>query len=279
MAGQAAIAVGLTILPKAEGGGTIQILPQAAREPKFGRLQVTWSPLSNLLDEHGPAVLGGMAHNQREQRLMVRIGREWTVEMEPCATSSVRAPEARGAHGSPAGLLFDYLTSIVQMRMSLAMQAVAARQLLDLLAFCLNPDRDEQIVPGMQSASRFAAVKCLIHARLGDRALSAGRLGQLLGVAPGQVRRLFAPLGGVGPYIEDCRLFQARRALYEHPDISVDRVARDCGFGSVTTFRRKFRNRFGISPRHGGVNAGQDGDCGADFSTGCVIEPGGANRP
>jgi transcriptional regulator GlxA family with amidase domain len=48
-------------------------------------------------------------------------------------------------------------------------------------------------------------------------------------------------------YVEAARLERARMAL-EAGDTSVDRVAREAGFGTVETMRRAFQRRLGVSP-------------------------------
>lgn len=49
-------------------------------------------------------------------------------------------------------------------------------------------------------------------------------------------------------YIRDLRLEYAFRMLADNPDYTINQVAKECGFFSADTFRRGFKDKFGISP-------------------------------
>ena len=49
-------------------------------------------------------------------------------------------------------------------------------------------------------------------------------------------------------YIRRMQLEEARRMLDNHPELTIEAVAADCGFGTSSTFYRLFRKRYGISP-------------------------------
>ena len=49
-------------------------------------------------------------------------------------------------------------------------------------------------------------------------------------------------------YIRELQLEEARRLLDNHPELTVETIAFECGFKSPATFYRHFRKHYGISP-------------------------------
>lgn len=45
------------------------------------------------------------------------------------------------------------------------------------------------------------------------------------------------------------RMAYAERLMYDHPELPLSHVAHGAGFGSTTTFRKAFVERFGMKPR------------------------------
>ena len=82
-----------------------------------------------------------------------------------------------------------------------------------------------------------------------DRNLSVPVLAERAFMSPRNFARVFQREVGLTPaaYVEAVRLERARIAL-ESGDAQVDEIARECGFGTVETFRRTFARRLGVSP-------------------------------
>jgi transcriptional regulator GlxA family with amidase domain len=68
-------------------------------------------------------------------------------------------------------------------------------------------------------------------------------------VSERHLARLFRNETGttIAQHVEHVRVEEARRLL-ESADVSLDVVARRCGFGTVETFHRAFKRRTGITP-------------------------------
>ena len=79
--------------------------------------------------------------------------------------------------------------------------------------------------------------------------LSIPKLAQLTNLSERHFSRLFKAEVGVGPgeHVEALRLESACR-LIESTHLTVEQVARTCGFGTVETMNRAFRRRLGTTP-------------------------------
>ena len=92
-----------------------------------------------------------------------------------------------------------------------------------------------------------------IEGALRDRRLS--RTG-LIGISKRHLHLLFEPTGtSVARTILARRLQKAHRLLTSATSRSVTDIAFDCGFGSLPTFYRAFRQAYGISPGDLRINA------------------------
>ncbi len=80
--------------------------------------------------------------------------------------------------------------------------------------------------------------------------LSVPRLAERAGMSERTFARVFRAETGVTPaeFVERARTDAARQAL-EHTGDGVDRIAHDCGFGSMERMRRTFIRRLGVGPK------------------------------
>ncbi|MDF5752638.1 GlxA family transcriptional regulator [Spongiactinospora sp. TRM90649] len=91
-------------------------------------------------------------------------------------------------------------------------------------------------------------VQAWIADNLAER-LTVPRLAARAGMSERTFTRVFATEVGSTPaaYVEATRVETARRLL-ETTDATVERIARDCGFGTPETMYRCFRRTLGVSP-------------------------------
>jgi AraC-like DNA-binding protein len=92
-------------------------------------------------------------------------------------------------------------------------------------------------------------VRQFIEDRLGQPGLSPDHIARACAVSRATLYRLFEPLGGVAAYVRRQRLLRAKRDL---ASIALDgqtisAIARRNGFIDDASFRRAFRQAFGVS--------------------------------
>lgn len=88
----------------------------------------------------------------------------------------------------------------------------------------------------------------LIDQRLDEADLDGRAIARELGISLRFVHLIFASAGHTpNDYILERRLEHAARALRENADLSVTAVALGAGFGDLSHFCRRFRQRFGVS--------------------------------
>ncbi|MFI7097806.1 GlxA family transcriptional regulator [Streptomyces sp. NPDC050161] len=104
-------------------------------------------------------------------------------------------------------------------------------------------------LPPESDGASLAATRSWALDRLGEP-LSVALLAGHASVSPRTFARRFVTETGVTPlqWLLAARLNRARELL-EHSDLSVDRVADQCGLGSPSNLRRHFRRLLGTSPR------------------------------
>jgi AraC-like DNA-binding protein len=93
-------------------------------------------------------------------------------------------------------------------------------------------------------------VRRFLSDRSADHTLTADSIAARFGISRRRLYSLLEPQGGVAAYLREQRLQQARAMLRdpERRTISVEDVARNCGFAWRTNFARTFRQRFGVTP-------------------------------
>ncbi|GAB3622827.1 DJ-1/PfpI family protein [Mariniluteicoccus endophyticus] len=128
---------------------------------------------------------------------------------------------------------------------------VALRVARQLVMYLKRPGGQSQFsVPltRLGTTRRIEELRHHILTHLTD-ALTVPELAAVAHVGERQLTRLFRSELGVTPhaYVEALRVEHARRLL-ETGDDTLDRVAAQCGFGSVDTFLRAFRRRVGSTP-------------------------------
>ena len=162
----------------------------------------------------------------------------------------------RGAAGT---LLREYLRALAPRlaAMSVAEAREVEQATLHLVAAALAPSavglaRDAPAV----AAGLLATARERIEARLADPTLSPDSLAAELGLSRASLYRLFAPMGGVGAFIQGRRLARVRARLADpRPLRRLADIAFGCGFASESHFSRAFRSRFGQTPREARAEA------------------------
>jgi AraC-like DNA-binding protein len=131
---------------------------------------------------------------------------------------------------------------------------LSVRHVQDLLALAIGPTAsfaDTARTRGLRAA-RLKLAKSHIVAHSHRRDLSVGSVAASLGVTPRYVQRLFEAEGTTfSEYLIGQRLARAHRLLSDtdaaHSAISA--IAYDVGFGDLSYFNRRFRRRYGMTPR------------------------------
>lgn len=100
-----------------------------------------------------------------------------------------------------------------------------------------------------REAAGFEEAKALIRARLSDPELSNALLARELGMSEVAFRKRFVRETLISPkqFILSQRLHRAK-LLLATPSHSVTAVAKECGFSSVYSFCRAFRQKLGLTP-------------------------------
>lgn len=95
-----------------------------------------------------------------------------------------------------------------------------------------------------------ASARALIERRLSDPDLSPDQLRAELGISRSLLYQVFEPLGGVGKFIQTCRLDHAFDAILraDSDGKTLSEIGFSHGFRSDAHFSRLFRSRFSIPP-------------------------------
>lgn len=132
------------------------------------------------------------------------------------------------------------------------MEAVVATHIRDLAALVVGANRDgaEQVQSGGVMAARFQAARHFVAENLLDPGLSEETVAKALGISARYVKKLFAREAGFHSYLNGQRLDLAYSLLTNplHVRTKVIDIAFRCGFSSLSTFNRGFKDRHGRSP-------------------------------
>lgn len=136
---------------------------------------------------------------------------------------------------------------------SIVVQRLATQHVHDLLALSLGCAADVRMAAndGGLRAARLRAAKALVRRHLTEPALSAQFVARQLQISARSVQRLFEAEGTrFSDFVIAERLASAYRLLAEtgRRNESIANVALNCGFGDVSYFNRKFRDRYHATP-------------------------------
>jgi AraC-like DNA-binding protein len=129
----------------------------------------------------------------------------------------------------------------------------AARHIHDLLALAIGASREteHEVLPRSLGLARLREAKAYIEAHLLHGRLGVAEVAAHLGVTPRYVQQLFERDGtSFSRYVLEQRLLCAYRLL-RNPCVrqrDITQVALDAGFGDLSYFNRRFRERFGTTP-------------------------------
>jgi transcriptional regulator GlxA family with amidase domain len=149
----------------------------------------------------------------------------------------------------------DIALALVEQDLDAATARAIARQ---LVVFVQRPGGQRQFSAQL-AAQRPAreplrAVQSFIADAVGadggaDADLSVPSLAARAGMSERHFARVFRAETGASPgaYVESVRVESARRLL-ETTELSLDRIARSCGFGTVATMHRAFRRAVQVTP-------------------------------
>ena len=131
---------------------------------------------------------------------------------------------------------------------------LSVRHIQDLLALTIGPTSDfadTARTRGLRGA-RLKLAKSFIISNSQRRDLSVSAVAASLNVTPRYVQRLFEADGTTfSDFLTNQRLARAHRMLCE-PQTSqsaISNIAYDVGFGDLSYFNRRFRRRYGVTPR------------------------------
>ena len=118
----------------------------------------------------------------------------------------------------------------------------------DMALACLRPSLSAR---ASDQAPLWQRAKAIIASRLGDSSLTPATLSQELGVGLRSLQAAAAAASTTpGSYITQKRLTLAQQLLVAERYRSVTEIAFDCGFEDSSYFCKRFRRKFGVSPRH-----------------------------
>ncbi|GLK84544.1 AraC family transcriptional regulator [Ancylobacter defluvii] len=162
-------------------------------------------------------------------------------------------PDALRPDAPETRLLFDYLHAVSHTPVTPRLAPLVSQHIADLLAAALGTTREvEEIVAGRgMRAARLRAIKQYIEENVNNARLSAEVVGRHIGVSPRYIRRLFAEAGSsLSDYVADRRLTLIHDRLSD-PRFAAQTIA-DIAFGlglvEPSTFYRRFKERYGVTP-------------------------------
>jgi AraC-like DNA-binding protein len=142
-------------------------------------------------------------------------------------------------------------------------QQVATEHMLDLAGLLVGTTPEQNESPSLRSysAARLELMKTHILRNLRRTELNIGEIARLCNLSQRQAQRLFVRSGMTfSEFVLEQRLLLAWKLLRDprQRNAKVSSVAHDAGFGDVSYFHRRFRNRFGLSPGDVRISAAGD---------------------
>lgn len=155
-------------------------------------------------------------------------------------------------------LLLSYVRQLMDNPEGLGspeLQQLALRHVHELMAAVIGmagarSGDTEQFDSSLRTA-RLRAIKTIIHRHLGERDLSLPAVAAEVGVTTRYVQQLFEREGtSFTRYVLEQRLARAYQVLGNpaYQRLSITRIALDAGFGDISYFNRRFRQRYGATP-------------------------------
>jgi AraC-like DNA-binding protein len=131
---------------------------------------------------------------------------------------------------------------------------LSVRHIQDLLALTIGPTSDFADTARTRGlrAARLKLAKSFIMSHSHQRDLSVTGVAASLNVTPRYVQRLFEADGTTfSDFLTNQRLARAHRMLCEPQTgpSAISTIAYDVGFGDLSYFNRRFRRRYGMTPR------------------------------
>jgi AraC family transcriptional regulator, positive regulator of tynA and feaB len=150
-------------------------------------------------------------------------------------------------------ITINFLKSIATRMGDLPAEAVEtlAGDLVNLTALSLGATEETRI--GQRQSIRrglCAAIVKFIETNLADPLLSASSVAAHFGISIRYLHRVFEERDkSFGQFVLECRLLRCAGDLAASADARVSDVAFRWGFRDISHFNRRFRQRFGFSPR------------------------------
>lgn len=150
-------------------------------------------------------------------------------------------------------LLFDYVAAIAGRPVGPALGQMASRHILDLLAVAIGatPDAHRHATRRGVRAAQLCALQRHVEAHLTDPRLSAESAARSLHLSPRYIRRLLeGEHTTFSDYVAGLRLEWVHRNLCLpcHTGTPVADLAFEAGWAEPSTFYRRFKARYGVTP-------------------------------
>ena len=175
----------------------------------------------------------------------------WLGFTGPAAADLVaRLPFANRAHPTfsarPAGALATCVNRILALPATLAGELEGLSQLFRFLILLSSAS---PLPRPTQRATNPYVERALEHLRLHPATISATQLAAVVGLDRSYFSALFKEATGMASeaYLRTFRLTRARHLL-ESTRLSVEQVARECGYRQANSLARSFRRTYGLSP-------------------------------
>ena len=159
-----------------------------------------------------------------------------------------------GAHLASTILTGSYIRKLVQVSDQLSSDAAERMASIgvDLIVASLAERMAQEVPRSMHGNVTVQRAKAYIEANLGDLSLDPPHLAAAMGLSLRRMQELFHERGRhISDYIWERRLEVAAKRLADPAcaHLSIGVLAYGCGFSSQAHFARRFKDRYGISPR------------------------------